>query len=84
MTQAQSAERLLWRPYEDNVTGFFRTGSTLTNSVALEGGTETTSARASVTHSKNEWIMPNTGFERLTAALSLNHAVSAKLKLGAK
>lgn len=83
-TQAQSAERLPWRPYEDNVKGFFRTGSTLTNSVSLEGGTETTSARASVTHSKNEWIMPNTGFERLTAALSVNHAVSSKLKLGGK
>ncbi|WP_133271051.1 SusC/RagA family TonB-linked outer membrane protein [Hymenobacter radiodurans] len=84
VTQAQSAERRPWRPYKDNVTGFFRTGSTLTNSVALEGGTETTSARASVTHSQNEWIMPNTGFERLTAALSLNHAVSPKLKLGGK
>ncbi|QNH63464.1 SusC/RagA family TonB-linked outer membrane protein [Hymenobacter sediminicola] len=84
VTQAQSAERLPWVPYKDNIKGFFRTGSTLTNSVALEGGNETSSARASVTHSKNEWIMPNTGYERLTAALSVNQTIASKLKLAGK
>lgn len=84
VTQAQSAERLPWVPYKDNITGFFRTGSTLTNSVALEGGNETSSARASVTHSKNKWIMPNTGYERLTAALSVNHSLTPRLKLAGK
>lgn len=83
-TEAQSAERLPWRPYKDNITGFWRTGSTITNSVALEGGNETSSARASITHSKNEWIMPNTGYERLTAALSLQHNISDRLKLNSK
>jgi TonB-linked SusC/RagA family outer membrane protein len=83
-TDAQSAERLPWVPYEDNIKGFFRTGSTLTNSVALEGGNEISSARASFTHSKNQWIMPNTGFERMAAALSLQHNVSKRLKLTAK
>ncbi|SDY80590.1 SusC/RagA family TonB-linked outer membrane protein [Hymenobacter psychrophilus] len=83
-TQAQSTERLPWVPYKNNIKGFFRTGSTLTNSVALEGGSEISSARASITHSKNEWIMPNTGYERLTAALSVNHSITAKLKLAGK
>jgi TonB-linked SusC/RagA family outer membrane protein len=83
-TQAMSAERQPWKPYKDNIKGFWRTGSTITNSIALEGGNENGSVRASVTHTKNEWIMPNTGFERLTAALSLNHKVSDKLKLNAK
>jgi len=82
--EGQSAERQLWRPYEDNVKGFFRTGSTITNNVAIEGGNEKGSARASITHSKNEWIMPNTGFERMTAALSLNYKASDKLRLNAK
>ncbi|MFC5271206.1 SusC/RagA family TonB-linked outer membrane protein [Adhaeribacter terreus] len=82
--QGQSAERQLWRPYKDNIKGFWRTGSTVTNSVALEGGNDKGSVRASVTHSKNEWIMPNTGFERMTAALSLNYNVSDKLKLSSK
>ncbi|SIT78442.1 SusC/RagA family TonB-linked outer membrane protein [Pontibacter indicus] len=82
--EGQSAERQLWRPYKDNIKGFFRTGSTITNSVAVDGGNERASARASLTHSKNEWIMPNTGFERMTAALSLNYNVSDKLKLNSK
>jgi TonB-linked SusC/RagA family outer membrane protein len=82
--QAGGTERTSWRPYKNNVSGFFRTGSTLTNSVALEGGNEKASARASITHSKNEWIMPNTGYQRLTAALSLNYNVSDKLKLNSK
>lgn len=84
VTQKQSAERRPWIPYKDNVTGFFRTGYTLTNSVALEGGNEKSSARASITQTNNEWIMPNTGFERLTAAVSLNYAISDKLKLNSK
>jgi TonB-linked SusC/RagA family outer membrane protein len=82
--EGQSAERQLWRPYKDNVKGFWRTGSTLTNSVAVEGGNEKGSARASITHTKNEWIMPNTGFERMTAALSLNYKASDKLRLNSK
>ncbi|HEY0898947.1 MAG TPA: SusC/RagA family TonB-linked outer membrane protein, partial [Sphingobacteriaceae bacterium] len=82
--QGQSATPLPWRPYTDNVKGFFRTGSTYTNSVAVEGGSDKASVRASVTHSKNEWIMPNTGFERVTAALSLNFQVSDKLKINSK
>ncbi len=83
-TDAQSVERMPWRPYEDNVSGFFRTGSTLTNNVSMEGGNENGSARASITHTKNEWIMPNTGFERFSAALSFNQKISERLKLSAK
>lgn len=83
-TQAQSTERLPWVPYKDNIKGFFRTGSTFTNSVALEGGNESSSIRASVTHSKNKWIMPNTGFDRLTAAVSAQHTIAQKLKLATK
>lgn len=84
LTDAQSAERVPWRSYEDNIKGFFRTGSTITNNVSLAGGGENGSARASLTHSKNEWIMPNTGFERYSAALSLNQKISDKLTLNSK
>lgn len=83
-TEAQSTERLPWVPYTDNVSGFFRTGYTLTNSVALDGATDRFSARASITHTKNEWIMPNTGFERLVASLNTSAQLSDKLKLNAK
>lgn len=82
--EGQSAERVPWRPYKDNITGFWRTGSTITNNISLEGGNAESSARASVTHSKNKWIMPNTGYERITAAFSLNQRISEKIRLNAK
>jgi TonB-linked SusC/RagA family outer membrane protein len=83
-TGGQSASRLPWVPYTDNITDFWRTGSTITNSVSFDGGNDVATARASVTHSKNAWIMPNTGYERLTAALSLNYKLSPKLSLATK
>lgn len=82
--QGRGAERTLWRPYTDNIKGFWRTGTTITNSVSLDGGNENGTARLSVTHSKNEWIMPNTGFERITAASSLNYKLSPKLRINTK
>jgi TonB-linked SusC/RagA family outer membrane protein len=82
--QGRGDERTLWRPYEDNIKGFWRTGSTITNNVSLEGGSDKGTARLSVTHSKNEWIMPNTGYERLTAQTGLNYKLSDKLKVSTK
>src|SRR4030095_14119420 len=38
----------------------------------------------SVTHSKNEWIMPNTGFERITAQTGVNYKISDKLKISTR
>lgn len=83
-TGGQSATRLPWMPYENNIKGFWENGSTLTNSLSLDGGSEKASARASVTYSKNEWIMPNTGYERLSAALNVNYNPSDKLKISSK
>lgn len=84
VTQTGSTERTLWQPYKNNIKDFWRTGSTITNSISLEGGNEKGSARASITHTKNNWIMPNTGFERITAAVSLDYKISDKLKLSSK
>jgi len=82
--EGQSAARLPWVAQPNNIKGFWRTGSTITNNISLESGNENGSVRASLTHSKNEWIMPNTGFERMTAALSVSQKVSEKLKFVAK
>lgn len=80
----QSVAPQPWRPYKDNIKGFWRKGYTITNNVSLEGGNEQGAVRASITHSKNEWIMPNTGFERLTAAFSTNYKVSDRIRVNAK
>jgi TonB-linked SusC/RagA family outer membrane protein len=82
--QGRGDQRTLWRPYEDNIKGFWRTGSTITNNISLDGGSDKGTARLSVTHSKNEWIMPNTGYERITAQTALNYKISEKLKVNTK
>ena len=82
--QGRGAERTLWQPYKDNIKGFWRRGSTITNSVSLDGGNDKGTARLSVTHTKNEWIMPNTGFERITAQTGVNYKISDKLKINTK
>jgi TonB-linked SusC/RagA family outer membrane protein len=73
-----------WVAQKDYISGFFQTGTTLANSIAIEGGTDKGSARLSVTHQKNTWILPNTGFERINAAFSVNQKVSDKLRITGK
>lgn len=77
-------ERTPWVPYKNYISGYFQTGVTYSNSVSIEGGNDKGSARLSLTHLKNSWIVPNTGFERINAALSVNQRVSEKLKLSGK
>ena len=82
--EGQAAKRTPWVPYTDNIKGFWRTGYTLQNSVAVDGGTDTFTGRGSVSHTKNEWIMPNTGFERLVASFNSSLQLSKKFKLNGK
>ena len=82
--EGQGATRTPWVPYKDGVKGFFKTGATYMNSVALDGGNDKYSARGSITHTKNSWIMPNTGFERLVASFNTSAQISDKLKLNLK
>lgn len=82
--EARGTERTPWVPYRNNIKGLFKTGYTLSNSISLEGNGDQGSARASLTHTRNDWIMLNTGFERINAALSVNYKVSDKLKIVGK
>lgn len=77
-------ERTPWVAHDDYISGFFKTGVTVSNGISLEGGNERGSARLSFTHLKNKWILPNTGFERINAALSVNQNISDRLKLTGK
>lgn len=77
-------EKTPWVPYDNYISGYFQTGKTFSNSLSFEGGTEKGSARFSVTHLKNEWIIPNTGFERINASLYVNQQISDRLKITGK
>ncbi len=80
----KATQRTPWVAYPDYIKGFFQTGITFSNSVSVEGGSEKGSARLSVSHLKNSWIIPNTGYERLTATLSVNQKITDKLKINGK
>lgn len=80
--EGQSAERQLWRAYPDNRKDFWETGVTLKNNVSLQGGDDNGSIRVSVGNEKNEWIMPNTGYERVTTSLNANYQISQKIRVG--
>lgn len=76
--------RTPWVPYKDSRKGYFQTGTTIANSLSIEGGSDKGNARFSLTHMKNQWIIPNTGFERVNAALSVMQKVTDRFKIMAK
>ena len=83
-TRDKATVRTPWVPYKNTQRKFFETGSTFTNSLTLEGGNANTSARLSLTNLTNSWIIPNTGYNRNTVALSVNQKISDKLQIASK
>lgn len=79
--QGQSAERQLWRAYEDNIKGFWETGVTTYNRVDFQGGNEKGSMRASFGYTDNEWIMPNTGYQKISVSTNAQYQVSKAINL---
>ncbi len=82
LTESQGTQRTPWRAYPDNRKAFWRTGMTFDNNVSIQGGDDQGSMRLSVGHTKNEWIMPNTGYERITASINADYQVSKAIKIG--
>ncbi len=81
LTQGQGSERTPWVPYKDTHKGYWKTGYTLSNSLTFSGGDKDGSFRASIGHQKNQWIMPNTGYENYTASVNGNYKLSKNLKV---
>lgn len=68
----------------DNVSDFFRTGTTFNNSVAISGGTEKIRSYVSLANSKSDGIMPNNSYLRNTISMRQNYNLfNGKLKLDA-
>lgn len=79
-----SLERQLWRPYKNNIKGFWQAGETYSNNLSLENSNDKTSFRTSLGYVKNNWMMPNTGFNRFNFSTSLTHQLNEKLKITTK
>jgi len=72
------------RPYSavrDNLTNYYRTGSTFTNSIALTGATETMTYRLSMNDLRNQAVIPNSGIDRNNFALNVNANLGKKLSI---
>lgn len=72
--------------YQDDwYTGLFQTGLTFDNTVSIDGSNgKGTSARFSVTDRRNDWILPNTGYEQQSFSLSFSSEINKYLKVTAK
>lgn len=84
VTRTKSEVRTPWVSYKNNRKDFFETGKNLINTLTIDGGNKNTSVRLSLTNLKNTWIIPNTGYDRNTVALSVNQKISDKLTIATK
>lgn len=70
---------------DDWYTGIFRNGFTWDNSVSVDGGNGNgTNFRLSANTSRNEWILPNTGYRRNSISFSFKTPVSERITFNAK
>ncbi|THU38519.1 SusC/RagA family TonB-linked outer membrane protein [Niastella caeni] len=84
VTQARATVPTEWKPYKNKLRKFFTTGNTITNTVSVDGGSDKTTARFSLTNVQNKWIIPNTGYKRNTASLAVNSKVNDHLQISSK
>ncbi|MBC7949038.1 MAG: SusC/RagA family TonB-linked outer membrane protein [Chitinophagaceae bacterium] len=84
ITQKQATERTPWISYPNQSREYFKSGHTITNSISVDGSTDKTSARFSVTNVSNKWILPNTGYKRNSVSLSVNSKVTDNLQISSK
>lgn len=70
---------------DDWYTGFCQTGVTYRNNITVSSNNgKNQSARLSVTDTRNDWILPNTGYQTQTISLSFDTKMNKWLKLSAR
>jgi TonB-linked SusC/RagA family outer membrane protein len=68
----------------DNIAKFYRTGTTLTNTLSVSGGSEKSSVRLSVSDMRNKSIVPHSSLDRQTISLRASSQISEKIFVDAK
>ncbi len=71
-------------PQPNNVSDYFNKGFTLTNSVAVENGSEKYNWRFSVSNLNNEGLKPNSTYNRKTVNYSMNSKLNDMFSLSFK
>ncbi|MES2179409.1 MAG: SusC/RagA family TonB-linked outer membrane protein [Gemmatimonadota bacterium] len=72
-----------WVAHPDNVSGYFRTGSTLSNNLNVTTSSDNAGGRLSITKDDIRGIVPNSSLSRLAGSLSANATFKEKLTLNA-
>ncbi|WP_439581419.1 SusC/RagA family TonB-linked outer membrane protein [Dyadobacter bucti] len=70
------------RPYvaqKNNIKNFYDTGSTFSNTIAINGGNETTNFRFSASNMDNKGVVPNSSVNRKTFSLSASSVLAKKV-----
>ncbi len=67
-----------YSPVKDNLKNFYRTATTLTNTIALSGGNDQTSFRLSLSSLDAQSVLRNSGLKRKTFNLNINQKVTSK------
>ncbi len=69
-----------WQPQPGNARDFYRTGTTQTYNFAVAGGNDRGDFRLSYTFANQQGIVPNTGLQRNSIALTGGYELSDKIK----
>lgn len=70
-----------YSPYKDNIANFYRSGSSVTNTVAVSGGGDKGSFRLSLSNLSNQSIVRNSGIDRKTVNLNVKQKITDKLEV---
>ncbi|MGL5683085.1 MAG: SusC/RagA family TonB-linked outer membrane protein [Marinifilaceae bacterium] len=77
-------EKLPWVA-RDWYKGFFQTGTTFKNTLSIDGNDgKGTSYRLSFTDTRNDWIIPNTGYTNQAVSLAVNTKLNKYINSSAK
>jgi TonB-linked SusC/RagA family outer membrane protein len=68
----------------DNLSKFYETGTTFTNTVSLDGGSEKINYRVSLSNMDIKGVIPNNTFNRSTINISLGADVTERLRIETK
>jgi TonB-linked SusC/RagA family outer membrane protein len=70
-----------YSPFRDNISNFYRTGSSFTNTVSVSGGGDRGVFRLSMSSLDNKSIVRNSGLDRKTVNLTLDQKVNDRLTI---
>lgn len=73
--------KIPWRPYKDNIKGFFNTGITDIKSISFSGRNDIGSFRLGYTNMKKKGIVPNNELVRNSFSLNTGYAWNEKLNV---